>query len=67
MQSAGHAHGGLLATLADIALGNGSGHGIADRPILTTAGLTIELLGQAIPIVRYRIWTEPPSSIRTSG
>lgn len=59
----GIAHGGLLATLADIALGYTAGHGKTPGRQWTTAALTVEFLGAA----RIGDWVEGRGTVLKTG
>jgi uncharacterized protein (TIGR00369 family) len=43
----GHAHGGVLMTLCDIALGYRTSTSVEPRPFLTTASITTDFAGSA--------------------
>ena len=59
----GTAHGGLLTSLADVALGYAAGHGAEDGRQLTTAALSVQFLGAA----HLGDWVESTAEILKLG
>ena len=59
----GFAHGGLLVTLADLALGYSSGHGIDESTMLVTINLSADFAGSA----RIGDWVEAHADVQQSG
>lgn len=45
----GYVHGGLLTTLADIALGHTAGHSVDPRPTMWTLSLSVDFVATARP------------------
>ena len=59
----GFAHGGLLVTLADLALGYSSGHGIDQSTALVTINLSADFAGSA----QIGEWLETHTDVQRSG